>query len=209
MVVDVVVDVVVVDVVVLLDVVVLVVDVVVELGVSTPTTELTQSSTAGSRVATVLALEQSVAEASLPIAAVNLSSAVARHSEGSVPLVACFERHSSLADAFLAAAATFFESHLLADGAFSLLPTAEMTSLSHASRSARTPLTLPGHEALASAFPNPFVSFSSIFASHDAFCEAVPLASALESHLSAPAIALPDVFSLAPLHLSARASAGG
>jgi hypothetical protein len=191
------------------DVVVLVVDVVVELGVRTPTTEFTQSLTVVSRVALVLALEQSVADASLAIASANLLSAVDRQSEGSEPLVACFDRHWSLADAFFAAAATFFESHLLAGGAFSLVPTAEMRLLSHASRSPRTAPALPGHEVLDSAFVNPFVSRPSSCASQDAPSPAVPLASALESHLSASESALPEVLSFAPLHLSARASAGG
>src|SRR5262249_13870419 len=96
-------------------IVVVVVDVVLEvvvvlLGVSTLATESTQLSMTASRVAAVLGLEQSVADESLPIAALNLLFADARQSDGSLPLLACFERQSSLADAFLAIAATFFES---------------------------------------------------------------------------------------------------
>jgi hypothetical protein len=200
-------------VVVVVDVVVVVVEVVVVVvvlvGVSPPATELTQSLMTGSRLAASLALEQSVADASLPIAALNLISASARQSEGSFPFSACFDRQVSFADAFLAIAATFFESHLLFAGAVSLLPTAEIAVLSHVSRSARTVLALPGHELLASAFAKPFERLASGFASQEAPPPGVPLASALESHLSALESVLPEAVSLAPVHLSARAGAGG
>jgi len=151
-------------------IVVVVVDVVLEvvvvlLGVSTLATESTQLSMTASRVAAVLGLEQSVADESLPIAALNLLFADARQSDGSLPLLACFERQSSLADAFLAIAATFFESHLLAVGAVSLAPTAESAALSQVSRRSRTALALPGHAPLASAFWKFFDRLASAFAS--------------------------------------------
>src|SRR5262245_48351522 len=85
-------------------VVVVVVDVV--LGESAASTSFTQPSTTVSRVAASVVLEQSVADVSLAIAAANLLSASARQAVGSVPLVACLDRHPSSADAFLAAAAT-------------------------------------------------------------------------------------------------------
>src|SRR5262245_51628902 len=94
-------------------------------GASARATESTQASMTASSVAALLAFEQSVADASLPIAALNLLSADARQSEGSLPLLDCLDRQLSLAETFLAIAATFFESHLLAVGVVSLAPTAE------------------------------------------------------------------------------------
>src|SRR5262249_46756625 len=161
-----------------------------------------------SRVAASLALEQSVADASLPIAASNLVSADERQSDGSFPLLACFDRQPSLVDAFLAMAATFFESHLLAVGAVSLAPTAEIASLSQVSRRARTALGLPGHAPVASAFVKLFDRLASAFASQEAPPPGVPLASAFASHLSAPETVWPDALSLAPVHLSACADVG-
>ena len=130
----------VVDVVVVLVLVVVVVVVVVVAGAeSAATTSFTQPSTTVSRAAAGVVLEQSVAEASLAMAAANLVSASARHSVGSVSLVSCFDRHFSFADAFLAAAATFFESHLLSAGVSSGWLPPPRGRCSHMSRSPRSP----------------------------------------------------------------------
>src|SRR5262245_17778528 len=187
-------------------VVVVVVDVVV--GESAATTSFTQPSTTVSRVAAVVVLEQSVADVSLAIAAANLLSASARQAVGSVPLVACLDRHPSSADAFLAAAATFFESHLLSVGLLSLAPTAARTLLSHVPRAETTALALPGQESWRSAFAKSFATFAPGLASQGA-SGAFPFDSAFASHLSVPEIALPEDLSLVPPHLSARAIAGG
>jgi len=209
-VVSVVVVVVVVSVVVVVVVVVLVVVVVVDvvLGESAASTSFTQPSTTVSRVAAVVVLEQSVADVSLAIAAANLLSASARQAVGSVPLVACLDRHPSSADAFLAAAATFFESHLLSVGLLSLAPTAARTLLSHVPRAETTALALPGQESWRSAFAKSFATFAPGLASQGA-SGAFPFDSAFASHLSVPEIALPEDLSLVPPHLSARAIAGG
>src|SRR5262249_29560239 len=170
-------------------------------------TWFTQPSRSVSRAAAGVVLEQSVAEASLAIAASNLLSASARHAVGSISLVACFDRQRSLADAFLAAAVTFCESHLLSAGVLWLAPTAARTLLSHVAIAEMTAPALPGHETLRSAFVKSFVTVSSGVWSHGA-AGALPFASALESHRSVLEIASPDDLSLLPSHLSARAIAG-
>ena len=126
---------------------------------------------------------------------------------GSVSLVSCFDRQRSFADAFLAAAATFFESHLLSDGVPGW-PPPQRGRCSRTSRSPRSPRwRFRGTSSLRSAFVKSFVTVSSGFWLHGA-AGTLPFASALESHWSVLEIALPDDLSLLPSHLSARAMAG-
>src|SRR5262245_50866200 len=88
--------------------------------------------TASSAVAS-LAFEQPPAVTALPIAVLNLTSALLRHAVGSVPLDACIARQFNLLAAFLPIAAVFFESHLLRTGLASLAPTAASAALSQVS----------------------------------------------------------------------------
>jgi hypothetical protein len=91
------------------------------------------SSTTAPSVSEVLVFEQSVADASLPIAALNLISALERHEVGSVPFAACFDRQIRFFLAFLPIALIFFASHLLLVGELSLAPTALITLVSQLS----------------------------------------------------------------------------
>jgi hypothetical protein len=195
--------------VVVVDVVLDAIEVVVVPGTSVPAAEPTHVSTIASRLAASLVFEQSVAAASFSIAAANFVSAADRHGDGSVPLPAWAEMQRSLAAAFLATAVTFLESHRLRVGSIAVAPTAASTVLSQSPRTESTAVALPGHGPLASAFEKSFDRPAFGLVSQPAAPPGRPFASAFASQLSLPETALAAALSLAALHVSALAIAGG
>jgi len=154
--------------------------------------------------------EQSVAADSLPIAAENFAETPVRHTVWSPFPAASFESQPSNPESFLAIAATILPSHSLAVRGSPAFMAAVLVAFSQLSMTVATspatpaqpPVTLPSAVVKApSSFPSGFTSQPSMVAT------ASPLASPCASHLSAPAPALPVAFSLAPVHLSARAGA--